>query len=158
MPTMSRHIGSCLLFTETSMPCCSKPITFKQWHKHACKAPILVSYSNDILRVFSMVGIPINGTLLPALPGFQLSTGVDLDYDENVDFYCTGSSTSKPVCQLYGNAKVQTYLQIGNRHVTTWAVQSLAAMHFEMQKKFICPRRNFDPLNINGHSSFLKTL
>ncbi len=52
-------------------------------------------------------GIPVNGTLLPNLPGFELTLGEELEYDEEVDFYCTGSSTSKPVCQLYGNAKVR---------------------------------------------------
>ena len=52
-------------------------------------------------------GIPINGSLLPAIPGFDLTAGLDLDYNEDIDFYCAGSSTSKPVCQLYGNAKVK---------------------------------------------------
>ena len=53
-----------------------------------------------------MAGIPINGSLLPALSGFELTSGVELDYDDKVDFYCPGSSTSKSVCQLYGDAKV----------------------------------------------------
>lgn len=58
------------------------------------------------MRCHPSLGIPINGSLLPALPGFELTTGIDLNYDEDVDYYCTGSSTTKPICQLYGNAKV----------------------------------------------------
>ena len=50
-------------------------------------------------------GIPINGTLLPALQGFEMTPGIEMGYSDETDFFCTGSSTSKPVCQLYGNAK-----------------------------------------------------
>lgn len=49
-------------------------------------------------------GIPINATLLPALPGFELTAGIEMEYSEDTDFYCAGSTTSKPVCQLYGNS------------------------------------------------------
>ena len=51
-------------------------------------------------------GIPMNATVLPDISGFELTMGVEMLYDEDQDFYCTGSSTSKPVCQLYGSAKV----------------------------------------------------
>lgn len=50
-------------------------------------------------------GIPINATLLPALPGFELSTGIEMEYSEDTDFYCRGSTTTKPVCQLYGTTR-----------------------------------------------------
>lgn len=52
----------------------------------------------------------MNGSLVPNLPGFEVTLGEELEYDEEVDFFCTGSSTSKPVCQLYGNAKVSCAL------------------------------------------------
>ena len=51
-------------------------------------------------------GIPINGSLIPKLNGFELHTGVELDYSVSSDFYCQGSTTTKPVCQLYGSAQV----------------------------------------------------
>jgi hypothetical protein len=53
-------------------------------------------------------GIPINATLLPALPGFELTAGIEMEYSEDTDFYCAGSTTSKPVCQLYGNSVVSS--------------------------------------------------
>lgn len=66
-----------------------------------------------------LTGIPINGSLLPTLSGYELSTGVELDYDEDVDFYCPGSSTSKSVCQLYGNAKVLASHVPAAEHITS---------------------------------------
>jgi len=71
------------------------------------------------LNALAPAGIPINATLLPALPGFELTTGIEMEFSEETDFYCRGSTTTKPVCQLYGTARVRYCRNRACGHVLT---------------------------------------